>query len=80
MRESDKIIQAWKKAEAEMNEKAPIEIDSELMQEINGGVNSAGNICTVSGECNGTGRSCETLRGLWDQYISDMRGSMIIHE
>ncbi len=74
MNKNEKMIQAWKKAEAEMNEKAPVAIDAELMQEINGGAASAGAVCSVSGECNGSGRSCDTLRGLWDEACSRIFG------
>ncbi len=70
MNKNEKMIQAWKKAEAEMNEKAPVAIDAELMQEINGGANSAGYVCSASGDCNGSGRSCGEVRGIWDQVCT----------
>ncbi len=74
MNKNEKMIQAWKKAEVEMNEKAPVAIDAELMQEINGGAASAGAVCSVSGECNGSGRSCGTVRGIWDEISSRLFG------
>ncbi len=55
---SKSMIEAWKNAENEMNEKNPVIVYKEMMNQITGGGNSAGWVCTISGECNSSGKSC----------------------
>lgn len=65
------LIQAWKNADKSANAKAPVanpNIDeSMLTNSVNGGAQSAGYVCTLSGECNG-GKSC------WD-VVRDLIGA-----
>jgi hypothetical protein len=57
---SKEMLQAWR--DGEQNDAlanvvgAPV-VNEALLREVNGGT-SSGYVCTVSGECNGSGRSC----------------------
>ena len=53
------LINALKKADAELSVSGQVKIDSEVMSHISGGgYDSSGAYCTISGECNASGRSC----------------------
>jgi len=55
------LIESWKNADATQQSDSPanhVDVNETAMSEITGGVNSAGYVCTLSGECNGTGKSC----------------------
>jgi len=50
------LIESWKNADATQQSDSPannVDVNESAMSEITGGVNS-----TLSGECNGTGKSC----------------------
>ena len=55
------LFDAWKTAEEKFNEDNPVVVNEELMGKVHGGGNSAGHVCTVSGECNDDGESCGEL-------------------
>ena len=56
------LINALKKADAELSVSGQVKIDSEVMSHISGGgYDSSGAYCTISGECNASGRSCRGL-------------------
>lgn len=53
------LINALKNADAELSTSGQVKIDSEVMSHISGGgYDSSGAYCTISGECNVSGRSC----------------------
>lgn len=53
------LIKALKDADAELSFLGQVKIDSEVMSHISGGgYDSSGAWCTISGECNSSGRSC----------------------
>ena len=53
------FINALKDADAELSVLGQVKIDSEVMSHISGGgYDSSGAYCTISGECNLSGRSC----------------------
>ena len=53
------LIDALKNADTELSTSGQVKIDSEVMSHISGGgYDSSGNWCTISGECNLSGRSC----------------------
>lgn len=60
---TNQILNAWKQSEdqrlLENVAGTPI-VDENLLRQIGGGMSnrSSGFICTISGECNGSGRSC----------------------
>jgi hypothetical protein len=69
-----KIIDTWKKSNETLLDSSQNQlINPELMLKISGGGASAGNICSLSAECNSSGNSCsrgwtlfsEAARGLW---------------
>lgn len=55
--ENSNLIGAWKKNERTSEGMKP-NINRELLHRINGGGASAGNICSLSAECNSSGASC----------------------
>jgi len=60
---TNEMIKAWKNAET--TEKNPVSVNEELITQIHGGAGSSGYVCSVSGECNSSGRSCwDALRDL----------------
>ncbi len=63
---TNEMIKAWKNAEVETNENNSAVVNEELIGQIHGGNDSSGWVCTVSGECNDSGRSC------WDIIWNDM--------
>lgn len=65
-------IESWKNADAIATLDAPaglVQVQENMMSQVVGGAYSAGHICTVSGECNGSGRSCWTTDGICDQLF-----------
>ncbi len=53
------LINALKDADTELSVLGQVKIDSEVMSHISGGgYDSSGAWCTISGECNRSGRSC----------------------
>lgn len=70
---SNNLINAWKNADANAQVETPVadaQVNESLMTQIVGGANSAGYRCTVSGDCNGSGRSCWTAGGAIDQIFT----------
>ncbi|MCA0235997.1 MAG: hypothetical protein LCH81_06410 [Bacteroidetes bacterium] len=69
---SNNLINAWKNADVNAQVEAPVAevaVNETAMQQISGGANSAGYICTVSGECVSSGKNC------WDavsDFIKDL--------
>lgn len=60
---SKEILQAWRETEqgeALTNVVGTPVVNESLLREVSGGT-SSGFICTVSGECNGSGRTCWRL-------------------
>jgi hypothetical protein len=56
-----------------VNKKSVAITELELLdlEYVSGGVGS-GNVVTLSGDCNGSGRSCETVRGIFDQVCKNL--------
>lgn len=54
------LFNALESANAELSKKDQVKINSDLMEHIAGGA-SSGLLCTVSGECNSDGLSCNPL-------------------
>lgn len=53
------LVDALKNADEELSSSGQVKIDSEVMSHISGGgYDSSGAYCTISGECNSSGRSC----------------------
>ena len=76
MTNSFDVVKAMENAEYRdtLSEEQLMELDMPVLSEVDaalieGGTGSGG-VATVSGDCNGTGRSCHTLRGLWDEACS----------
>lgn len=60
---TNKLISAWKNADATHTPDSPanqLHVEEALMSRITGGADSAGLVCSVSGECNASGKSCWT--------------------
>ena len=55
------LLQELKNAERDYSNNHPVEFNKELMSKVHGGGNSAGHVCTVSGECNSSGDDCGEL-------------------
>jgi hypothetical protein len=60
---TNQTIAAWKNADAIATTDSPahdVQIQETMMGQVIGGANSAGLVCSVSGECNVSGKSCWT--------------------
>lgn len=54
------LINALKNTDTELSASCEVKIDSEVMSHISGGgYDSSGAYCTISGECNSSGRACK---------------------
>ena len=62
------LLDSWKAYELKTNDENGVNVNEDLLRSIQGGGDSAGYVCTVSGECNGTGKSCQTIEG-WLDHI-----------
>lgn len=76
MTNSFDVVKAMENAEYRdtLSEEQLMELDMPILSEIDaalieGGVGS-GHVASASGDCNGSGRSCESVRGLWDQVCT----------
>lgn len=64
--------QSFEKQEVFFSQNYPVSINEEMMMQVVGGGKSAGMVCTISGECNSSGKSCsKTARELLDK-IADL--------
>jgi hypothetical protein len=69
---SNNLINAWKNADANATTETPVagvSVNLHAMEQISGGANSAGYVCSLSGECVSSGKNC------WDaaaDFIKDL--------
>ena len=69
--QNNQLIANWKNGDALNVSQSPagnVKIEEELIGQVTGGANSAGYVCTVSGECNG-GKSCWEIL---DEFIKSI--------
>lgn len=71
------LLNALKNADAELSALGQLKIDSEVMSHISGGgYDSSGGWCTISGECNASGRSCRGADFFINLFSFDVGGSV----
>ncbi len=66
------LIESWKNADANQQGNSPasnVDVNEFAMSEIIGGANSAGAVCSVSGECNLSGKSCNLIDAFFAIFI-----------